>query len=230
MWTVVLVLAIAMNFEATRPTLAPLMLSRPRPIVQLLALFVGSFAMGLISGVLVVFVFHQTPLGSDQSNGAKVQIALGLLTAVIAAVMTINVPRHWMRRHRAAAGAETGARPMDRMHERARAVLRKGNSPWLSFALGLGIGLPSVDFLAVLVVIASGGAAAPEQFGALLMFLVIGNACLVVPLLTYLIAPVPTSRWIDRFQTWVRARSRREFAAVVFALALLQIGLGLSRL
>lgn len=231
MWLTVLILAAAMNFEATRPTLAPLMLVRPRPIVQLLALFCGSFLMGLIAGVLVVFVFEQTPLGADRANGAKAQIAIGLLTLVIAAVMATNFPRRKTTTSPSPGTAEqTAQRPMDKLSERAREVLRKGNSPWLSFALGLGIGLPSVDFLAVLVVIASAGEAAPAQLGALLMFLVVGNACLAVPLVAYLLAPEPTSRWIDRFQVWVRARSRRQFAAVVFAMGLLQIVLGLSRL
>ncbi len=235
MWLTVFILAAAMNFEATRPTLAPLMLVRPRPIVQLLALFCGSFLMGLVAGLLVVFVFEQTPLGADRANGAKAQIAIGLLTLVIAAVMALNVPRYFPRRKKTAPpGAEpaeeAAQRPMDKLAERAREVLRKGNSPWLSFALGLGIGLPSVDFLAVLVVIASAGEPAPARFGALLMFLVVGNACLAIPLVTYLLAPEPTSRWIDRFQAWIRARSRREFAAVVCAMGLLQIVLGLSRL
>ena len=235
MWMTVLILAAALNIEPTRPTLVPRMLARPRPITQLLALFLGSFSMGLIAGLLVLFVFHQTPLGSDPASGARGQIAIGLLTLVIAAVMAVNFPR------RKPASSGPGAapaglteqapqRPMDRISERARAVLRKGNSPVLSGALGMGIGLPSVDFLAVLVVIASAGAPAPAQLAALLMFLVVGNACLAIPLVTFLVAPEPTGRWIDRFQAWVRARSRREFAAVVFAVGLLQIVLGLSRL
>lgn len=230
MWMTVFILAVALNFEPTRPTLVPLMLARPRPIIQLLALFLGSFVMGLIAGLLVLFVFHQTPLGSDRTNGAKAQIVIGLLTLVIAAVMAVNFPRRRPRPEAPGAAEQSGQRPMDKISERARQVLRKGNSPVLSGVLGMGIGLPSVDFLAVLVVIASAGAAGPAQFGALLMFLVVGNACLAVPLVAYLLAPEPTARWIDRFQAWVRARSRREFAAVVFAVGLIQIVLGLSRI
>ena len=234
MWVTVLVLAVATNFEPARPTLVPLMLLRPRPIAQLVALFCGSWGMGCLAGVLVLFVFHHSPLGSDRANGAKAQIAIGMLTLVVAATMAMKGPRRRRGHGADIPGEPTDPRrqptPMDEVAERARAILSKGNSPWLAGALGLGIGLPSVDYLAVLVVIATSGHPQVQQLGALLMFLTVGNAFIAIPLITYSVAPDPTKRWIDSFRGWVRARTRREFAAVVAGLGVMQIVLGAIRL
>lgn len=238
MWTTVLILALAVNFEPTRPTLVPLMLARPRPILQLVALFIGSFGTGLIAGILVLFVFHQTPLGTDKTNGAKAQIAIGIFALLLAALAASNIS--WRRSRRdtlvdvpPGAGGEAvepEQRPMEKIAERARAILRKGNSPILSCVLGMGIGLPSVDYLAVLVVIGASGATPAVQSAALLAFLLLGNVFIVIPLVTFIAAPEQTRVWIDRFQTWIRRRSRREFAAVIFVVGVIQIVLGLSRL
>lgn len=238
MWFSVLVLAMAVNFEPTRPTLVPLMLARPRPIAQLAALFFGSFGMGLVAGLLVLFVFHQTPLGTDRTNGAKIQVAIGVTALVVAALTASNIPWHSLRpaflTSRPVDGAGDGSpgeqRPLDKVAERARAVLRKGNSPWLSFALGLGIGLPSVDYLAVLVVIGASGNSPTTQVVALLMFLLLGNIFVAIPLASYLMAPDSTRRWIDTFQVWIRARNRRQIAGVVAAVGVIQILLGATAL
>lgn len=237
MWASVLVLAMAVNFEPTRPTLVPLMLARPRPIAQLTALFVGSFGMGLAAGLLVLFVFHQTPLGTDRTNGAKIQIAIGVTALIVAALTASNIPWHALRPAfltTGSGGADDGSpaeqTPMDKVAERARAVLRKGNSPWLSCLLGLGIGLPSVDYLAVLIVIGASGAPPATQVAALLMFLLLGNIFVAIPLAAYLASPDKTRQWIDRFQVWIRARNRRQIAAVVAAVGVIQILLGATAL
>lgn len=234
MWITVLILAIAMNFEPSRPVWVPLMLTRPRPILQLSALFWGSFGSGLALGLLVLFVFHQTPFGGNTSNAAVMQILVGLSGLLIAAVLASNVS---LPRRKKAAEASPEENPgqteptaVDKMTERAKKVLRKGNSPWLSAAIGLGIGAPSLEYLAALVVIVSSGASTAVEVAAMLVFLVVGNALITVPLITYLFAPQMTGRWIERFQNWLRTRGRREFAVIMAAMGFLQIGIGLARL
>ena len=65
---------------------------------------------------------------------------------------------------------------------------------------------------------------------ALLTFLVIGNALITIPLLTYLFAPQPTTRWIERFRVWLRTRGRKEFAVILTVMGLIQIAIGVVRL
>ena len=238
MWITVLILAIAITLEPARPTFVSLILARPHPVTQLSAFLAGNLLSGLVSGLLILFVFHHSPLIGGRSDGAKLQIGIGVVTLVIAAIMVMNFS--WVRRAAkvrplAAGDDQTDdetppQRPIDKASAHARAVLRRGNSPWLPGLLGLGTGLPSVDCLAVLIVIASSGAPPLAQTGALVMFLVVGNIIVIVPIATYLIAPDRTRMRIERFQTWIRGRSRRQFAALFAAAGLLQIVIGFSRL
>ena len=221
-------LAIAVNFEPSRPTLVPLMLARPRPIVQLTALYLGIFTTGMVAGLLVLFVFHRTPLGTDPVNGGRVQIAIGLFALLIAALTASNLLRR--RRDAPAADGDPTQRPVEKVAEHARNVLRKGNSAWVSFLLGLGIGLPSVDYLAVLVVIGASGSSPLSQIIALLVFLVLGNSFIAIPLAAYVLAPHRTNRRMALCQIWIRNRTRRQIAAVLVAVGLIQILLGASTL
>ena len=68
MWTTVLVLAIAVNFEPTRIGLVPLMLVRPRPLLQLFAFLCGCLAMTLSIGLLVLFVSTEVPWHGQDST------------------------------------------------------------------------------------------------------------------------------------------------------------------
>lgn len=238
MWITVLVLALAMSFEPSRPVWVPLMLARQRPILQLFALFCGCILSGLGVGLLVLFVFRQTPLASDTSNGAIVQIGVGLCSLAIAAIMATKFSLPGRRPAITAntcvserpTGQQLTPRAIDKMSDRARKILRKGNSPWLSGAIGLAIGATSLEFLAALVVIASSGAGQLAEIGALLMFLIVGNALITIPLATYLFAPQQTIRWTERFQNWLRTRGRREFAAIFATMGVVQLAIGLSRL
>ena len=90
-WTTVFVLAFAVNFEPTRIGLITVALSRPRPLLQLLAFLCGSFAMTTSVGLLVLFVFHHGLLGEANFNGAKIQIAIGVLALAGAALLATNV-------------------------------------------------------------------------------------------------------------------------------------------
>jgi hypothetical protein len=238
MWLTVVVLAFAISLEPARPTLVPIMLTRPRAIAQLLAFLAGNFGAGLAAGLPVLLVFHHTPMLGLKGDGAKVQLGVGVLLLVIGGLMASTLS--WAKIKSAvhvrtpvggmAEGEEPRQRAVDRASERARAFLERSNSPWLSAALGVIAGLPSIDYLAAWVVIATSGASPPAQAGALVLFLVVCNTVVIIPLCTYLLAPERTRVWIRRFHIWVRARSRRKFGAMIAAIGVLQIVIGLVRL
>ncbi len=233
MWITVLILALAMNFEPSRPVWVPLMLVRPRPILQLVALFLGSFLSGLALGLLVLFVFRQTPFGNNTTNAALMQVGVGVVSLLIAALLVSNISLPRRREPDSGPGdgqATETPTAIDKMSDRARTILRRGNSPWLSAAIGVGIGAPSLEFIAALVVIASSGASKATELAAVMMFLVVGNLLIVIPLITILFAPTRTRVWIERFHTWLRTRGRKEFAAIVAGLGLIQLVIGLVRL
>ena len=170
MWITVLVMAIAVSMEPFRIGMTALMLNRPRPALQLLAFLGGGFAMGATVGLVVIFAFRPGLLGSAHFTLPKVQIVIGTLAVLLAALLA------------------SGVMPMPRVPAQARA-LAYGPSLWVAGVAGLGIALPSIDFLAVLAVIVASGAAPSTQVGALLVFNVVAFALVELPLVAYLLAP-----------------------------------------
>jgi hypothetical protein len=140
------VMAIAVSMEPFRIGMTALMLNRPRPALQLLAFLSGGFAMGATVGLVVIFAFRPGLLGSAHFTLPKVQIVIGALAVLMAALLA------------------SGVMPMPRVPARARG-LAHGPSLWVATVAGLGIALPSIDYLAVLAVIVASGAALRRRWG-----------------------------------------------------------------
>lgn len=238
MWTTVLVMAIAVSFEPFRIGLTILMLSRPRPMLQLLALLCGGFAMGMGVGLVVLFVLGDKVLSATGLTVPKVQVAIGLLALLLAAALATNLSaRQFQRgpRPRAAVGGDTDvAEParesvLDRLSVRTRRVLR-GDSLWVAGVVGSGIALPSVDYLAALAVILASGAAPAVQVGALVTFNVVAFALVEIPLVAHLVAPARTRTAMAALYAWIRSRRRREVAALLAAAGCIMLLVGLAGL
>jgi hypothetical protein len=211
MWITVLVMAIAVSMEPFRIGMTALMLNRPRPALQLLAFLSGGFAMGATVGLVVIFAFRPGLLGSAHFTLPKVQIAIGALAVLMAALLA------------------SGVMPMPRVPARARG-LAHGPSLWVATVAGLGIALPSIDYLAVLAVIVASGAAASSQVGALLVFNVVAFAFVELPLVAYLLAPDRTRSLMAALNDWIRSRRRRGAAAVLAVVGCVLLVAGIAGL
>jgi Sap, sulfolipid-1-addressing protein len=196
MWITLLVMAIAVSMEPFRIGMTVLMLNRPRPLLQLIAFLAGGFAMGLTVGLVVIFAFRPGLLGSAHFTLPKVQIVIGALALLMAALLA------------------AGILPAPKVPALARGLV-SGQSLWVAAVAGLGIALPSVDYLAVLAVIVASGAAPSTQVGALLMFTVVAFAFVELPLLAYLVAPTRTRAFMTALNDWIRSRRRGEVATLL---------------
>ncbi|MGB3523273.1 MAG: GAP family protein [Mycobacterium sp.] len=210
MWLTVLVMAFAVSLEPFRIGMTVLMLNRPRPVLQLTAFLVGGFAMGMIVGLVVLFVLRRRLLGSTYVTLPHVQILIGALALLAAAA--VSTKDRWSRR-------ATPTMPTQR--------LLRSSSPWIAAAAGLGIALPSVDYLAALAVILASGAAVTAQVGALLMFHVVAFALIEIPLLAYVFAPQQTQAAITRINDWIRSRRRVEVATLLAVVGSLLLAAGI---
>lgn len=231
-----LVLALALNFEPTRFALIPMLLSRRNPVAQLMAYVAGSTIVNLMFGLLILFVFRRNPLGTNASTGGWVQIIVGALALTVALIMSVRW--HLARRKElvgsvspddGSPGAPEKTSGVDKVFVGARAILRKGGSPWFAGLLGMGVGLPSVDFMAVLVIIATSHKPPLEQTAALVTFVVVGGIVVTAPLLRYLFSPAKTLAQIERFAAWSRSRSQVEYAALLAVAGVILIGIGVTR-
>ena len=126
--------------------------------------------------------------------------------------------------------AEAQPGRVDRFSQSVRNVLGKGRSPWLAGLIGVGVGLPSVDYLAVLMIIATSGASQTQQATVLVTSVFVGSLVVIAPFIGYLINPEKTLDTIARFGAWTRSRSQIEYAALLAFAGAMLIGIGWSHL
>ncbi|MGO9926710.1 MAG: GAP family protein [Mycobacterium sp.] len=212
----ILVMAVAVSLEPFRIGMTVLMLNRPRPLLQLLAFLSGGFAMGMTVGLVVLFVLRRRLPGSTYFTLPRVQVLIGVLALLVAAVLAMK----------SAAGGDAGP---GRLTTRAQRLLN-GRSLWVAGVAGLGIALPSVDYLAALAVILASGAAAMTQVRALVIFNVVAFALVEIPLLAYLLAPRATRASMAALNDWIRARRRVEVVALLAAVGCVLLTVGVAGL
>jgi hypothetical protein len=210
MWITLLVMAVAVSLEPFRVGTTVLMLNRPRPLLQLLALLFGGFVMGVTVGLVVLFVVRSA-VSPAHFTLPRAQIVLGVLTLLIAGFLAVRPAR---------------PRPDGDSYPVWARRLAEGRSPWVAAVAGLGIALPSVDYLAALAVIASSGAQAATQVGALLTFNAVAFAFVEIPLLGYLVAPARTQAAITSLHDWLRSRRRRDVATLLAAVGCTLVAIG----
>ncbi|OCB26955.1 hypothetical protein A5675_19200 [Mycobacterium malmoense] len=237
MWITVLVLAGAVMFEPIRLGLVVLLLSRRRPLVQLLVFLGGGFAMGVGAGLVVLFILRTAPV-VGHVNVPEVQIASGLVALVIAAVLATKASLRKLVRPvpaDAAVGggggvgllegaAPTGRRPLA---ERARSFVR-GDSLSVAAVSGMGASLPSANYMGSMAAILASHAAPVTQVQALLAFNLVAFTVAEVPLIGYLAAPQKTRAFMGALQNWLRSRGHRDIAALVAAGGCLMLILGVT--
>ena len=239
MWTTVLILASSVIFEPIRLGLVVLLLSRRRPLLQLLVFLCGGFTMGAGVGLAVLFILRATPL-VGHFTVAKVQVATGLVALLIAVVLAANVSlRKLVRRAptNAAVGGNGGVALLERtppsglqkLTERARHFLQ-GDSLYVAGVSGLGAALPSANYMGSMAAILAAHAAPVVQVQALFAFNLVAFTVAEVPLISYLAAPKKTCAFMAALHTRLRSRSHRDVAVLVAAAGCFILVLGLGNL
>lgn len=219
MWLTVFIMALAVSTEPFRLGMTVVMLNRRRPVVDLLAFLCGGFLMGITVGVLVLFGLRSvldSGSGSAHFTLPKVQIAMGVIALAVAAVLALRPGT-----------ANTG--PPGRLARQAKRLL-EAQSPWVAGLAGLGIALPSVDYLAALTVILASDATQAQQIAALVMFNTVAFASVEIPLIAYLFAPVPTRAAMARLNGWFAANRRRALAITLAVIGSVLLAVGLLTL
>jgi hypothetical protein len=224
MWIPLLAMAVAVSLEPFRIGMTILMMNRPRPLLHLLAFLTGGFVMGVTVGMIVLFILRPA-LASAHSALPRVQIVVGVVLLANAAVLATGMAA---RRSRARDGGAPGrvSRIFGPFATRGRQLL-DGGSLWTAGAAGLGIALPSVDYLAALALIVASGAVAAVQVSALVLFNVVAFGFVEIPLLCYLVAPDRTLAAISALQDWLHARRRHALVVLLTAVGCVLLGAGL---
>jgi Sap, sulfolipid-1-addressing protein len=237
MWGTVLAIALVAGADPVRIGIAVLLFSRPRPVLHLVALWLGGMAVGVVLGLAVLFglhdvaigVMHRVELATTSSTAGHIQIAMGVLALVVAAAIVVG----FSVRQRARVAVPTddpsrraGPTAFSRLSTRAVDALQAG-PPWITFLVGVGI---STDFryLGALTAILASGAALGTQVGAAAVYTVVALAFAEIPLATQLAAPARTRAVMSQVHDWVKARRRAVLGIIVAVLGVLLMTTGMG--
>ncbi len=264
MWGSLMVLALLVALNPVRLGLLLLVISRPRPAQNLFAYWVGGLIASVVNVLFPLIMLHFTPVFRSfsqdlatpgtvaNSTVGHVQIGVGALTLLIAAMMTV---RFWARQraHLPIPGGNTSTLVLDsniptsisRLLGRAQDAPTEGGSAirrllgrvrsawengslWVAVVIGFGSGPTAEDVLFVLAIIVASGAAVGTQFSAAIVFVVAMLAVVEIILVSYLAIPAKTQELLLRLHDWARAQRRKILVAMlaVVGVSLVAQGLG----
>jgi len=226
----VLVLALMMATDPVRLGVTLLLISRPRPILNLLAYWLGAMLVGVTAAVVVLTMmrdFAPTLLQNLTSLAATpvvrhAQIAFGVLALLLAALTTAGLPARQRLRVPVSVGGDPSAlllQPstptgISQLLGRARRVLG-GESLWVALAAGIGTGPAPLEYLVALTAILAMGGAIGTQISAAVVFNVVMLAVCEITLVSYLATPTRTLAIIDQLNSWVRTHRRRILSLMI---------------
>jgi hypothetical protein len=190
------------------------------------------------TGLGILFFVNRGSVLKGDTSSAIMQIGMGTLALLVAAVLFTNIRMPGSKARATGPTAPTGesaAVPssglalVDNFTKRAGRLVQ-GRSLWFAGTLGVAIALPSVDFVALLLLIASSGEPFKIQTTALFTFLIVANTILLIPMIGYFAAKEKTMRTLENLRSWVLSRRRRDYAILLTIAGALMVTVGLNRL
>lgn len=214
MWSAVFFLSLVVAMDPVRIGIAALLLSRPRPVLNLFVFWLGGMTAGITVALVVLLFLRDLALPvlraaiSTVSSpiAAHIEVAIGVLAVLIAA-------RFWARRRAPAAvtGADAsgGLLHANTVTAPGRLSIRErleGGSLVMVFVAGLALATPPIEYLAALITILASTATVGAQVCAALMFTLVAFTVVEVPLIGYLTTPAKTLVVVRRLNEWIRSR------------------------
>lgn len=242
MWRTIVVLGLLAATDPVRLGTAVLLISRPRPIANLLGFWLGGMAMAIgaaLGGLLLLRNF--TPMLAQHvastaagSTVEHIQIASGVIALSIAALMAVGfsvrrpaqVPIHGGNRSALVLQPSTRT-AFSRLSVRAKETLAGGH-PWVAFVVGLNSATPPIEYLLVLATLLASGAAIGTQLSAAAMFNVLAFTLVEIPLVSYVAAPAKTEAAMVQLHNWVRAHRRPIFATILAVSGVILVASGMG--
>lgn len=244
MWTPVLVLGLIAATDPVRIGLVLLVISRQRPMINLLMYWLGTLLISIATVLIVLLGMRdffptliQKLAGIAASPFAQyAQIAVGLLMIAIATSIGIGVS---MRSQVPAQGpaddaATTAvlqrrtANPMSRLLSITQRTFKDGSS-WVSFVIGLASAPPPVESLAAYAIIVTSGATLATQLCAGMTFVVAMLIGFEIALICYIVAPSKTHAIILRLHEWLHTHRPQIFAFLIATVGIILVIAGITR-
>jgi hypothetical protein len=200
-------LSLLAMFTPTLLAAVTVMMLMPNPKRLMLGYLLGAFTTSITAGLLIVFSLHGSASeGTAHTMGPIEDIVVGLLALLIAYVLgSDRDARLRERRRRRKEATEGVGEKKESFPER---MLGRG-SPRITFVVGVLLTFPGVSYLTALDRMAKLDATSAELVLLVVVFCVIQQLLLEVPLLGYVFAPDWTKDAVARFRAWLSRNGRR---------------------
>jgi hypothetical protein len=239
MWAAVLVFGLIAATDPVRIGITALLVSRSRPMLNLLAFWIGSMAAAISAALVALFVLreHLLPFAEFVKSAMKnpalppIQIALGVLFLPAAAMIVLRARQP---AHSAATGGEPttlATRPKKQTIFSLlswRTHLEKHGSVGLALVAGVCSATPPVEYLGAITAILASGAAAGAQVTAALLFALVAFVIAEIPLVSHLAWPAKTQAIVLSLHNWINAHRGPIFAAILGTVGFLMLSGGLA--
>ncbi len=240
MWGMVLLLALGTAADPVRIGIAVLLVSKRRPMLNLLAYWLGGMAAGVGVGLALILLLrdslpafvHNVSVTLGSFTGGHFRIVVGVLALLIATITAVRLARQ-RGQVPVGAGATAALAPQptapgvfSRFVARIRGLLEGGN-PWVSFVAGLNQATPWVDYLLALSIIVASGAALGTQVAAVAEFTVVIFAFVEIPLICYLVKPAQTETIVLSVHNWLMKHRRKIFVVTIGVLGVFMLATGM---
>jgi len=186
-----------------------------RPRAMFLCVLLGGMTVAVAIGLLDVLVLHADAVNSQRSVSAGVDLVIGLLLVAVGALLATG---RLHGRRRAPVLAEGGqAEKPEKKDGWAQRVL---SEPRLGLAMLVGvlIGIPGASYLTALHQLVTGKSSTATQVTAVIIFVIIDFALIIVPYAFLELRPEATKAALKHFQEWLAGHALQLMAGVALLL------------
>jgi hypothetical protein len=216
-------LSLLAMFTPTLLAAVTVMMLMPNPKRLMLGYLLGAYTTSITAGLLIVFSLHGSASESTAHTMGPIEdIVVGLLALLVAYVLGSGRDARLQERRRRRKEAKEGeGEKKESLPER---MLGRGSAR-ITFVVGVLLTFPGVSYLTALDRMAKLDATSAELVLLVVVFCVIQQLLLEVPLLGYTLAPDWTKDAVARFRAWLGRNGRRAgvwVAAVIGVLLILR--------
>jgi Sap, sulfolipid-1-addressing protein len=186
-----------------------LLIENRRPRAMFLCVLLGGMTVGVTIGLLDVLVFHADAINSQKTVSAGVDLALGLV--LLAAGGLVATGRLHGRRKAPVPAGDGQPGKEEKKDGWAQRVLRE---PRLGLAMLIGalVGIPGAAYLTALHNLVTGKASTATQVLAVIIFVIIDFALIIIPFAFLELRPESTKAALKNAQDWLLSHARQLMA------------------
>lgn len=218
----IFLLSLLAMFNPTLLAAVTIMMLLPEPRKLLAGYLLGAYLTSIGLGMAIVFSLHDTSeVESSKKTLSPIEdLVFGAILLIVGWVV-LSGRAGEMRQHRRERKEEKHG-PKEEKESLPERLLGRG-SPRITFAVGALLTLPGASYLVALNKMAKLDWPAPSTALAVVIFCLIQQMLLELPLFGFWVAPDWTSRAVVRFREWISNNAARAGGRVLIVLGVLLI-------